>query len=154
MFGVVGEIAGKLFGTDKAINNLLDKDEGLLVKAGSWIGNFNYTSEEKAEADAGTRQWGLRQLEALAPFKVVQRILAFAAAGFWIFVGVNVVVAIWIDALTRTTAMINGVLTVTGGTNVKADMMAFAMSNYVFWPVAIVFGLYFAGGVIPRGNDK
>ncbi len=145
---------GKLIGTDKAVDNILDKDNGLLAKAGSWIGNFNYTSEEKAEADLETRKWGFRQLEALAPFKVVQRILAFAASGFWIFVGFNVVVAIWIDALTRTTEMIDGVLVVTGGTNVKTDMMAFAMSDYVFWPVLVVFGLYFAGGVIPRGADK
>lgn len=131
---------GKLFGTDKAIDNLLDKDKGLLAKAGGWIGNFNYTNEEKAEADAKTREWGFRQLEALAPFKVVQRILAFAAASLWIIVAVNVIAAIWIEAKT--------------GLIVKADMMAFAMSDYVFWPVMVVFGLYFAGGVIPRGADK
>ena len=131
---------GKLFGTDKAVDNLLDKDSGLLAKAGGWIGNFNYTEEEKAESDAQTREWGFRQLEALAPFKVVQRILAFAAASLWIIVAINVIVAIWIEAST--------------GLTVKADMMAFAMSDYVFWPVMVVFGLYFAGGVIPRGTDK
>lgn len=131
---------GKLFGTDKAVDNLLDKDKGLLAKTGGWIGNFNYTDEEKAEADSQTREWGFRQLEALAPFKVVQRILAFAAASLWIVVAANVIAAIWIEAKT--------------GLTVKADMMAFAMSDYVFWPVMVVFGLYFAGGVIPRGADK
>lgn len=131
---------GNLIGTEKAVDNLLDKDSGLLAKAGSWIGNFNYTEEEKAEADADTREWGFRQLEALAPFKVVQRILAFAAASLWVVVAINVIVAIWVEAKT--------------GLTVKADMMAFAMSDYVFWPVMVVFGLYFAGGVIPRGADK
>ena len=131
---------GNLIGTEKAVDNLLDKDSGLLARAGGWIGNFNYTEEEKAEADADTREWGFRQLEALAPFKVVQRILAFAAASLWVVVAINVIVAIWVEAKT--------------GLTVKADMMAFAMSDYVFWPVMVVFGLYFAGGVIPRGADK
>ncbi|MCK5603167.1 hypothetical protein KAR91_14895 [Candidatus Pacearchaeota archaeon] len=141
MFGSVGAVLGKVFGTDKAVANLLDKNDGLLAKAGGWIGNFNYTDEEKAESDAKTREWGLRQLEALAPFKVVQRILAFAASGFWILVGINVLAAIWIEALYP-------------HIKIKADMMAFAMSDYVFWPVLVVFALYFSGGVLPRGSDK
>lgn len=129
-------IFSALFATEKAVDNIVDKDNGLLVQVGGWVGGFNYTDEEKAEADAQTREWGFRQLDALAPFKVVQRILAFAASGLWVFVALNVVVAIWLDA--------------TIGTNVKADMMAFAMSDYIFWPVCVVFALYFAGGVIPR----
>ncbi len=66
---------GQLIGTDKVVNNVVDKDNGLLAQAGNWIGGFSYTPEEKAEADAATREWGLRQLEALAPFKVMQRIM-------------------------------------------------------------------------------
>lgn len=131
---------GSLFGTEKAIDNIVDKDNGLLSQVGGWVGGFNYTEEEKAEADADTREWGFRQLEALAPFKVVQRILAFAAAGLWVVVAINVLVAIWLDA--------------TIGTTVKADMMAFAMSDYIFWPVCVVFALYFAGGVMPRKGQS
>ena len=129
-----------LFATEKAVDNIIDKENGLLAQVGSWVGGFNYTAEEKAEADAQTREWGFRQLEALAPFKVVQRILAFAAAGLWVLVALNVLVAIWLDG--------------TIGTNLKADMMAFAMSDYVFWPVCVVFALYFAGGVIPRKGQS
>jgi hypothetical protein len=128
---------GSLFGTKEAVNNIVDKDNGLLSQVGGWIGGFNYTPEEKAEADAQTREWGFRQLDALAPFKVVQRILAFAVAGVWVIVALNVLVAIWLKDV-----------------EVKTDMMAFAMSDYVFWPICVVFALYFAGGVIPRKGQS
>jgi len=35
--------------TDKAIDNVLDKDNGLLTQVGGWIGNMNFTAEEQAE---------------------------------------------------------------------------------------------------------
>lgn len=41
-----------LFGSSKAVDDVLDKDNGLLTQAGEWIGNFNYTDEEKAESRA------------------------------------------------------------------------------------------------------
>jgi hypothetical protein len=132
----------KLFGTDKAVNSLVDKDNGLLTQVGGWIGNFNYTDEEKAENNLLVKQWGLKQLEALEPFKVVQRILAFGATFFWIFVGINVVVSIWVKAATN------------GSIDVVEPMMNFALSDYVWWPVAIVYGLYFAGGTINSMKAK
>ena len=61
---------------------------------------------------------GIRQLEALAPFKVVQRILAFSATFLWIFVAVNVTAALWVEAITNI---------------VIADkMVEFALSSYVW----------------------
>jgi len=41
-----------LTGGTKVVDDLFDKDKGLLAKAGGWIGNLNYTDEEKAEAIA------------------------------------------------------------------------------------------------------
>jgi sulfite exporter TauE/SafE len=146
---MLGGVVGRLFGTDKAIDNLMDKDSGLLAKAGGWVGGLSYTAEEKAEADSKTREWGLRQLEALAPFKVVQRILAFAVAAFWIFVGLNVVAAIWIEAITREQVIFNGQM-VWSSINAATPLLDFAMSNYVFWPAIAVLGLYFTGGVLPH----
>jgi len=133
-------VLGKLFGTDKAIDNLVDKDNGLLVRAGTALGNLHYSNQEKAETDAETREWGIRQLDALAPFKVVQRILAFAVASLWICIGMNVVVAIWINAVY--------------GVDARTDLLAFAFSDYVFWPVMSVLSLYFAGGVFKPKTTK
>ena len=131
---------GRLFGTEKTIDNIVDKDKGLLTQVGSWVGNMHYTEEERAEANAATRDWGLKQLEALAPFKVVQRVLAFSTCLFWIVVGLNVVGAIWVNAIWEV--------------DVRQDMLAFALSDYVFWPVISVFSLYFTGGVFESYNKK
>lgn len=38
-----------LFGSSKTVNNVLDKDNGLLTQVGSWVGNMNFTAEEQAE---------------------------------------------------------------------------------------------------------
>jgi len=138
-------ILGNLFGTEKAVDNIIDKDNGLLTQVGNWVGGFNYTDEEKAEArtanNKAVMEFGLQRLKALEPFKVVQRILAFASTGLWAFVGVNVVAAIWIEALYP-------------AIQVRDKMMAFAMSDYVFWPVVVVFALYFSGGVVESIKGK
>lgn len=36
----------------KTLDNVLDKDNGLLSQVGGWIGNSNFTDEEKAELTA------------------------------------------------------------------------------------------------------
>ena len=42
--------------SDKAVDNVLDKDDGLLANVGSWIGGQQYTDEEIAEANAELRK--------------------------------------------------------------------------------------------------
>jgi hypothetical protein len=42
--------------SDKAIDNVLDKDDGLLANVGSWIGAQQYTTEEEAEAREALRK--------------------------------------------------------------------------------------------------
>ena len=128
-------ILGRLFATDKAIDNITDKDDGLLVRAGGWVGSLNYTDQEKAESAQEVREWGIRQLEALEPFKVVQRILAFGVTMVWAIVAINVIVAIWVKAVWQIDA--------------ASDLLAFAFSQFIFWPVLSVLALYFTGGVLP-----
>jgi len=146
MFSAIGSVLGNIFGTPKAVDHLINKDNGLLSQAGGWVGGLSYTDQEKAAGDKETKEWGLRALEALAPFKVVQRILAFASAGLWIFLCLNIVLCIYIDAMTVTSSPGGDIR----GTNLTEPMFALANSQYVFWPVCVVFALYFAGGVLPR----
>ena len=42
--------------SDKAVDNVLDKKDGLLANVGSWIGAQQYTDEEQAEAQEKLRQ--------------------------------------------------------------------------------------------------
>ncbi|HEY7867062.1 MAG TPA: hypothetical protein VIC51_13805 [Psychromonas sp.] len=130
---------GNLFGTESAVNNLVDKDDGLIVRAGSAIGNLHYSNQERANDDKenakALQEWSIRFLDAMAPFKIVQRVLAFAAMFFWLFVGLNVVIAIWIKAIYPE---IDAVTALT----------EFAFSDYVFYPVMAIFVLYTGGGTI------
>lgn len=134
---------GRLFGTTKAIDDVLDKDKGLLVRAGGWVNDLSYTEAEKAAAAKETRDWGLRQLTALEPFKIVQRVIAFATMGIWALVAINVMAAIWVEAFFP-------------AVKAKESMFALAVSDYIFWPVVAVLSLYMSGGVLPQlfGKNK
>ena len=44
---------GKLFGAQKSIDSVLDKNDGHLAKIGQFIGNQQFTDQEKAVAMAG-----------------------------------------------------------------------------------------------------
>ena len=134
-------VLGRLFGTDKAVDDILDKDDGLVAKAGEWLGNQQFTEEEKAEHRLKTREWGLKQLEALAPFKVVQRILAFVIIGVWAFLALNCVGALWFDAFHPEI-------------NLASKMLALASNDVIFWPAVSVLSLYFSGGVIESIKRK
>jgi len=122
---------GRLFGTEKAINDITDKQDGLLVRAGGWVNDLSYTDAEKAKNALEVRKWGLNQLEALAPFKIVQRVLAFAIAFVWSFVALNVIISIWF-----------------GSEPTQQKLIEFAFSDFIFWPVTVCFGLYFGGGFL------
>ena len=41
-------------GKDKVVDNVLDKDDGLLAQVGNWVGNMNLTQEEVIEFNAKT----------------------------------------------------------------------------------------------------
>lgn len=126
---------GKLIGTDAAIENITNAETGLLVKGGTALSNLYYSDQEKAESDERTREWGIRVLDSLAPFKVVQRLLAFASMFTWVFVVINLVLAIWIKALYP---------------QIDAYIMLkeIAFSDFVFYPVMSIFVLYTGGGTI------
>ena len=53
----------------------------------------------------------------------------------WALVAINVMVAIWVKAVWQIDA--------------ASDLLAFAFSQFIFWPVLSVLALYFTGGVLP-----
>ena len=50
--GVLSKVFGFLSGGSKTVDNVFDKDSGLLAKVGAWHGNKNFTEEERAELNA------------------------------------------------------------------------------------------------------
>jgi hypothetical protein len=150
-------ILGKLFGTDKAVNDLVDKDNGLIVQAGRAIGNLHYSDQEKAQDSQETRNWAIRALDALAPFKVVQRILAFSIMFVWAMGAFNGFAAIWYDILNACPAppiekAVKAVACVEPGA--WKMVSAFLFSDYIFWPTITAVGFYLAGGVLPQWGRK
>jgi len=136
---------------EKAADNVLDKDNGIAVQFGGFINGLHYSDAEKAQNNLTTIEFALQRLKALEPFKIVQRIIAFATLFLWVIVGINVVVSIWVYAITKSTVTTctadNICTTVITGIDARTDLMTFAMSDYVFWPVICVFTLYCGGGV-------
>ena len=126
---------GNLFGTEKAISNIVDKDNGLIVRAGTAIGNLHYSDQEKADDNKAVKEWSIRFLDSLAPFKIVQRVLAFAAMFTWVFIVINLVAAIWVRALHPDIEAVT-------------SLTEIAFSDFIFYPVMAIFVLYTGGGTI------
>lgn len=136
---------------EKVTDNVLDKNEGLAVKFGGFVNDLHYSDAEKAENNQKVMGFALERLRLLTPFKQVQRIIAGFTLFFWLFVGINVCIAIWIHAITKKVELIcnaeNVCETVVTSIDARTDFMQFATSDYVFWPVICVFTLYCGGGV-------
>lgn len=136
---------------EKAADNVLDKDNGLATQFGGFINDLHYSDSEKAANNLIVVEFALQRLKALEPFKIVQRIIAFATLFMWATVGLNVLVAIWVNAITHKSVTecneVNICVTTITGIDARTDLLTFAMSDYVFWPVICVFTLYCGGGV-------
>lgn len=125
---------GRLFGTKKAVDDVLDKDNGLLTQFGGWIGNFQYTTQEQAEHNQEIRKWSVEYLRALEPFKVMQRWMVTAIMAMWTLLGLNILLGIWLEAT------IEGFLIV-------SKLLKFASTPYMWVPISAAVSLYLAGGV-------
>jgi len=122
-----------LFVADKAADNLLDKDKGLLVRAGSWIGDLNFTEEEKAENNLLVKKLGIKHLEAMAPFKIMQRIMVSIIVTEWAILFNVIIIAICLKADT-----------------ILENLVEFSCSQYAWYPMGAAVTLYLLGGVWKR----
>lgn len=50
----IGTFFKSLTGAPKVLDNIFDKDKGLLTQVGEWVGNKKFTDEERAEFDRDT----------------------------------------------------------------------------------------------------
>lgn len=137
---------------EKATDNVLDKENGLAVQFGGFVNDLHYSDAEQAKDNQTVIEFALQRLKLLEPFKIVQRIIAACTLFLWIFVGINLCVAIWVHALTVEQELIcnaeNVCQVVTTSIDARTDFKELAFSDYVFWPVICVFTLYCGGGVV------
>jgi hypothetical protein len=132
---------------EKAADNILDKKDGIAVKFGGFLNDLHLSDAEKANNNLTRTEFALRRLSLLEPFKIVQRIIAGCTLFGWLFVLINLVIAIWVEAITKVTKVIDGVIVVTS-IDARTYLWELAKSDYVFWPVICVFTLYCGGGVL------
>ncbi len=121
---------GRLFGTEKAISDITDKDNGLLTQVGGWLGDMNFTDQERAK-------WGIELLAALEPFRVMQRIMVTIIMIEWAILFNVFIVAICLEA-----------------SSVVANLLLFAQSQFAWMPVVGAVTLYLFGGINPIKKKK
>ena len=147
---------GRMLGTQEAANNLLDKDDGLLVKAGHALNELHYSEQEKDENSAKRRDefhaWSISMLKALEPMPIMQRTtrhVALMAAGGWLIGLFLMFAGMIIESLTcpdpellklMSTADID--LSIKDAMScVRFDhlLQKFLTSEYAFWPILGAF---------------
>jgi len=125
-----------LFSAGDVATDITDKDNGLATQLGGWIGGMSFTEQEQAEHNAKIVTIGIERLKALAPFKVMQRIMVTIIMVEWAILFNACVISICLGA----------------DDTVKA-LMEFAKTEFAWLPVFAAITCYLLGGVIPsRGK--
>lgn len=87
----------------KAVDNVLDKDNGLLSQFGGWIGGQQFTEQEKAEHMAKAASLGLEHMKATMGESTERSKTRRDVAVLWIRLQVGLVVmcAMWVPFKTE-----------------------------------------------------
>ena len=94
-----------------------------------------YTKQEQAEMKVSIIQKRIEVLNALVPFKIMQRIMVTIIMVQWAFIGINMAIAIWVRAIWPKIDAVT-------------PLMDFVQTQYMWLPVAGAVGLYLTGGLI------
>ena len=141
---------GKLFGSDKALDKVIDTASSLLDEA-------FYTDQEEAVDKASARTEAqamvIKWMEASTGSRLARRVIAFAITGTWLSM-------YWLTAMTA----IAGVWATDKAEKLKASgLIMDAAADVMISPVMLILGFYFAApymgdlakGALARfGNQK
>jgi len=122
---------GKLFGSDKALEKVIDTASGLLDES-------FYTAQEKAVDRSAARTEAqslvIKWMEASTGSRLARRVIAFAITGTWLgmFWGATVIdqFAVWSSHSDEL---------------VKAGLLLDARADIMVSPMMLILGFYFAG---------
>lgn len=129
-----------LFSSSKVVDNVLDKDSGLLSQVGGWIGNFNFTDEEQSKANAGFIESASAFVKQTLEENTVRSKTRRFIAKLWIGVELFLVL------LTCAVAPFNMEL--------AKFYWAIAMSELMFWGTLSVLGFFFGTHMLRSRNSK
>lgn len=125
---------------EKAADNILDKDNGLIAQAGSWIGNQNYTEQEKAndqkELAKGVIEFAKSTLSENTQRSKARREIATR----WIEMQINLIYFCVLCAIFDLDELL-------------AKITVFALSDIVTWGTGAIFVFFFGSYGIARYNE-
>lgn len=147
MFKVIGDTIGRILGTDKAINSIVENTSSMFDK-------LVYTSEEKADAAqhdiTEARAMILDWLKTTNSQNLTRRLLALCITATWllqyILVGVLSVCAIWIEVPMSLITEV-GSTTQRNALLMSADILKESASNMT-GAVTLILTFYFASPYI------
>jgi len=136
-------VLGRIFGTGEVVEKGLDLIE-------SWTTNKDDLEEVRTNTKAKTDL-----LNAYAPFKIAQRVLAFAFCGVFLFSFVVCLGVVLYEFFTSGAAAAVAAATEGGNsanivTAIKSLMAAFKIE----WAVLAIVSFYFGGGALEGYQDK
>ena len=129
-----------LSSSDKVVDNLLDKDKGLLTQVGGWIGGMNYSEEEKAEANTATALATAEFVKATLSESTIRSKTRRSIAMMWLFVELFLVL------LTCGTAFFN--------IELAKFFWSVAMSDLMFWTTMAIISFFFGSYMITNATNK
>ena len=131
----------------KAVDDVLDKDNGLLVKAGGWINDLQYTDAEKSKDFATMTKGVIEFVTTTLAESTVRSKTRRNIAILWIKAQLGLILmvamAISADEIFKT--------------NMKADFFNLATCNVMVWGTGSIiiffFGAYAWGAHISKKNE-
>lgn len=163
-------LVGGATSTEKMADDILDKDKGLLVRAGEGLGKLHYSDQEKSEAaaqrDKEVHEWSINMLNALVPMPVLQRgtvVIALTAAGGWLLGLILMFAGMVIESMTCPDPELMQMMhehALQGGEHAALSLDAamscirfegllekFLQSDYAFWPMMLAFLTFLGQGI-------
>lgn len=120
--------------------DVMDKNDGLLAQAGNWIGNFNYTDEERAEAKERLNDGVAEYVKATLSESTVRSRTRRSIAIAWICVELFLVLA------TALTGVFNP--------EYARFLWTICTSDLMFWGTMSVIGFFFGPYMIGSHFNK
>ena len=152
MLGAIGATIGKIFGTDKAV-------EAVVNGVSSGLDKLVYTSEEKADDAAKdrseARQMIIAWMASTSGQNIARRLIALCVVGVWLiqYISMNIlsVAAIWFHPVVE--GIENGINPLIQSANVIGGY-ADKMSGAVMLILAFYFAAPYMGSMVQGAMDK
>jgi hypothetical protein len=136
-----------IFGAPKLVDNVFDKDKGLLSQVGQWVGHQQFTEEEKAIHDAGigtaVRGFAVATLGENTERSKTRRTIAVEWINMQIWLIKLTVLAVFLDYL---------IVELRGGKSSLAESITVIAFSPMLWGITGAVSVFFFGTHMMRSS--